>query len=127
MGLVICGLNQKASPLPLIVRSAELASINVCMLEIFGLPLFFLRGPFLWAPLHFLGLPLFSSEVFVISPFAVLGFPLFFIRGLCDKSLCTFGVPSFFIGGLCLNPLCIFGDASFFIGGLCDEPMNEGS
>jgi hypothetical protein len=37
-----------------------------------------------WAP-SVLGLPLFSSEVFVLSP-------------LC------FGVASFFIGGLCFEP-----------------------
>jgi hypothetical protein len=37
-----------------------------------------------------LGLPLFSSEFFVISPFAFFGVASFFIEGLCDEPLCVF-------------------------------------
>jgi hypothetical protein len=61
------------------------------------------------SPFAFLGLPIFSSEVFVLSPFAFLGLPIF--------------SSEVFV----ISPFAFLGLPLFFIGGLCDEPRNEGS
>jgi hypothetical protein len=55
----------------------------------FGVASFFHRRSLFWAP-FVLGLPLFSSEVFVLSPF-------------------WFGVASFFIRDLWYEPLAFWG------------------
>jgi hypothetical protein len=122
MRLVICGPNRKASPSPSPVRLVELASVNVCVLEIFGLPLFSQRS-FLMSPSAFLGLPLFSSEVFVISPFAFLGLLLFSSEVFVISPFAFLGLPLFSTDVFEISPFAFFRVASFFIGGLWDKPI----
>jgi hypothetical protein len=55
----------------------------------------------------FFRVPLFSSDVFLLSPFIFLGC-LFFIRCLFVKPLYIFGGASFFIECISVKPLCIF-------------------
>jgi hypothetical protein len=58
--------------------------------------LFLHRRFFERAPLYFLGLSLFSSEVFWVNPFVFFGVASFFIRGLLDEPLCIFRGYHFF-------------------------------
>jgi hypothetical protein len=52
-----------------------------------GVASFFVGGLFDEPPLRFLGLPIFSSEVFLMNAFAFLGVASFFVRGLFDEPM----------------------------------------
>jgi hypothetical protein len=78
------------------------------------------------SPFAFLGLPLLSSEVFLMSAFTFFGVASFFIEGLFDEPLCIFwGCLFFYRRSFWGAPLHFLGLPLFFIGGLFDEPMNE--
>jgi hypothetical protein len=101
MRLAICGLNRKASPSPSTVRLAGLALVNLC-LRWRPLCLSFVGGAY-EVP-YILGLPHFSSGVFLTASFLLEVFkssPLcfrcasFFIGCLFNRAPCILGVPLF--------------------------------
>jgi hypothetical protein len=76
--------------------------------------LFFHRRSFEGAPLRFLGLPLFSSEIFLMNSFVFFGIASFFIGGILNEPRCVFWSCLFFIRRLLNEPLCIFLGCLFF-------------
>jgi hypothetical protein len=60
-----------------------------------GLPLFS-SEVFMMSPFAFLGLPLFSSEVFVMSPFVFLGLPLLPSEVFVISYFAFLGLPLFY-------------------------------
>jgi hypothetical protein len=116
--LVICDLNQKASPLPLTVRLAELASVNVYVcwkFLCFANAYFFLRDLFDEPLFVFCGCLFFHRRSFLLNLFAFFGVAFLSSEVFFDEPLCIFWVASFFHRrSFLLSPFAFFWGCLFF-------------
>jgi hypothetical protein len=130
--LVICDLNQKASPLPLTVRLAELASVNVYVcwkFLCFANAYFFLRDLFDEPLFVFCGCLFFHRRSFLLNLFAFFEVAFLSSEVFFDEPLCIFLGCLFFSSEVFFaEPLCVFLGLPLFSSEVFfDEPMNEGS